>query len=140
MGYTSNNINGIGAVMSSGTSAGYNMNEGFYRNDPYKIVNFNQPIKEECMSEMKRFVNIYVIDLHPDVAGADSILYSEKERWLTISIEELWYEINLLELLKKHNEKRVKILDTNKTRETGKDTYLKPLTLENVNRRVMDIV
>lgn len=91
-------------------------------------------IKEE-KSTMgnRRIVNITVIDKDSNVSIEDAILYHETHVPTDMTDEEIWFDIKLDALIKKHNNKRFSIKDSNEAR-------LKPITMETVGRNITTVI
>ena len=89
--------------------------------------------------DMKRVVKVYVADPHKDVPLKDSLLYSGEEKMTDLTDQELFYEINIKEILDKHNEARVKMLDKDASKKAGKDIFLEPAKIRELVMTVVDV-
>jgi|SRR5215510_2683118 len=59
----------------------------------------------------RRVIKVYVVDTNDNVPLDRAILYQGEEKVTDLTDQELFYELNMAELLKKHNEFRVTLID-----------------------------
>lgn len=141
------------------TSA-YRMPDCGYNNPPWKqvppgksetqklveeIENFNKikPLKKEIVEDMlnqPRIVRIYIVDLDENLTLPDRLIFTSPETFTDATDTELFYDIDIKDLLAKHNEKRVKTLDKEATRDKGKDVFLEPVRVRDLYMTVSNIV
>lgn len=101
---------------------------------------FNQLIKEQPKMTEKpqpifRSVRVYLVDPDKKLNGYDlkeRILYQGEEFLTDGTDEELFYAIPIMDLLKKHNEKREATVDKDATRKAGKDMFLEPIRIRDL--------
>lgn len=86
--------------------------------------------------DARRLVRVFVSDPDPRVGLDDCILYRGSEHLTESTDQELYFELNIKELLDKHNEKRTKVVD-----DTVKDRteYLKPVKIRDLRMVVVEI-
>jgi hypothetical protein len=65
----------------------------------------------EASDSSKRIVRVYVVDPNPNVPIEDSLLYKMDEQFTDKTDRELYFDIPIKDLLKKHNAKRERITD-----------------------------
>jgi hypothetical protein len=59
----------------------------------------------------RRVIKVYVVDTNENVPLDRAILFQGEEKVTDLTDQELFYELNMAELLKKHNEFRVTLID-----------------------------
>lgn len=72
----------------------------------------------------RRIVKIFIIDPDTNIDLKDAVLYQGPEELTDLTDQELFFELDIKNLLKDHNEKRVKILNKKATEKAGKDVFL----------------
>ncbi len=87
------------------------------------------------MSE-RRLVRVLVVDTDENIPTSDALLHDSKEVFTDKTDQELYFDVPIQELLKAHNEKRVKILD--KEVKERKE-YLEPARIRDLNMLVITI-
>jgi hypothetical protein len=80
-----------------------------------------------------------VVDPNENVPMEDSIMW-QKECLTDETDVELLQQIGMVEILAKHNSKRVSILDKTRSIAAEKDIYLEPAKLRDVVSRVITVV
>lgn len=75
-------------------------------------VNQSQQNKmENVMSVVRRLVKVVIIDPNENIPLKDCILYSGDEQLTDLTDQELFFEIDIKQLLDAHNDKRTKVVD-----------------------------
>lgn len=87
----------------------------------------------------RRLVKVIIVDANKNISLDKALLYSGEEQFTDLTDEELFYEINLKPLLEKHNETRVKTLDKDATRTSGRDVYLEAAKIRDLSMTVVTI-
>lgn len=59
----------------------------------------------------RRLVKVVIVDNDENVPLKDCVLYSGEEQMTDATDQELFFEIDIKQLLDSHNEKRVKLID-----------------------------
>ncbi len=98
-----------------------------------------QPSDEEEEEEdtmPKRLVKVIIADPHKDVPVEDSLLYSGDELFTDLTDQELYFELNIKELLTMHNAKRVTF---KKEGSKDSDEKLKPARIRDLVMTVVQI-
>lgn len=97
-----------------------------------------QPKKEEVMPGA-RIVKVYIADPDEALDLEQRVLYKGDEKLTDLSDQELYFDINVGELLKEHNERRVKVLDKKATARANKDVFLEPIRVRDLKMVVVTI-
>ena len=92
------------------------------------------------MTEMKRrIVQVFIADPHEDVPLTEALLYKGEAKFTDATDQELFYEVPVAELLRTHNEKRVKWLEKESTKKAGKDIYLDPAKIRDLKMVIVNV-
>lgn len=92
------------------------------------------------MSDKIRLVRVLLVD--PDKRITDmkkAVLYDSEEHLTDATDQELYFDINVMELLAKHNAYRKTVLDEKATDRRGKDMFLKPIKIRDLTMNVVTI-
>lgn len=94
--------------------------------------------EEESMKKRQlRVVQIYIADRHPDVPLAKAIVYQSPEPFATdMSNQELYFTINIMELLSVHNDERITWVDKEATKQAGKEIMLEEIRISDLDMQV----
>lgn len=85
---------------------------------------------------MKRIVRVLIVDSDEEVPAEQSVLHDSGEQLTDADDQELFFEVNIKEILEKHNEVRGKIVDPEYTDRTE---YLQPLRIRDLKMQVVVI-
>lgn len=89
---------------------------------------------EEMADTSRRLVQVIIVDPHKRVPLDDCILYHGQPIMTDLDDQELFFSINIMDLLKKHNTKRVKW----KTKPTsGKGVALEPARIRDLAMNII---
>jgi hypothetical protein len=102
----------------------------------------DRPAKPQTkgQTEMQtRLVKVLIADSDKRVPLADRLLFEGDEQLTDLTDQELYFEIPIKEKLDAHNAKRVKIVDKESTRATGKETFLEPIRIRDLRMTVVTI-
>lgn len=84
----------------------------------------------------RRLVRVLVVDPNDNIPLNSSVIYKGDELLTDLTDQELFFEINIQELLKTHNEMRVKIVDK---RVKDRTEYLEPAKIRDLKMVVVTI-
>jgi len=84
----------------------------------------------------RRLVRVLVVDPNENIPLSDSVIYKGDELLTDLTDQELFFDISIQELLKTHNEKRVKIIDK---RVKDRTEYLEPAKIRDLKMVVVTI-
>lgn len=98
----------------------------------------NQPNQPE-KNVSARIVKVFVADADENVPLDKRVLYAGDERLTDATNQELYYEIPMGELLKKHNEYRTTLADKKATAKSGKDVMLEPIRIRDLKMIVVTV-
>lgn len=86
-----------------------------------------------------RIVKVFVADTNINIPLGERVLYSGEEKLTDLTDQELFYEINIGELLKTHNINRRAILDKAASDKFGRNIYLEEARVRDLKMVVVDI-
>lgn len=98
-----------------------------------------EQLKEQTMATQRRIVQVFIADPDEKVPLEEMVLYKGEQKATDLTDQELFFEVPINDLLKAHNEKRVKTVDKEATKATGKETFLEPIRIRNLKMVVVDI-
>jgi hypothetical protein len=85
-----------------------------------------------------RIVKVYIVDIHPDVALEKAIIYSSNgEKFTNLNDDELFFELPVMDLLAKHNEERIQVIDREASLQAGNNIYLEAARIRDLQMRVL---
>lgn len=84
----------------------------------------------------RRMVKVVIVDTNENIPLDQCVLYSGEEKVTDATDQELFFEIDIKELLAKHNEKRVKVVDKKVKERTE---YLEPAKIRDLKMVVVNI-
>lgn len=87
----------------------------------------------------KRIVRVFLADTDDNVPLTQSILHQTGEKLTDLNDQELYFEIPIQEVLKKHNELRATLLDKKASHRAGKDVFLEPVKIRDLRMTVVNI-
>ena len=94
--------------------------------------------KEEQMSQ-RRIVQVFIVDQDERVPLDSALLYQGEQMLTDATDKELFFEIDVKDLLERHNEQRAKILDKEASARLGRDVYLEPTRIRDLKMVVVTI-
>lgn len=126
----------FGWVGDSGVPDGFNQagRARTYR----EIAAVQSPIKHEenPMAATRRLVKVVIVDPDDNVPLDQCILYNGSEKLTDATDQELFFEINIQDILSKHNESRVKLVNK-KVKERTEN--LEPVKIRDLKMVVVNI-
>ena len=87
----------------------------------------------------KRIVKIYIADPDKKVDVGKSLLHSSEEYMTDLNDQELFFDMDIKEMIQKHNKKRILMLNDEASEKAGKDIFLKPIRVRDLTMTVVDI-
>lgn len=146
---TAFNLSGVGTLMNEDDLTNSYLKvaarQGFFKSavmdDPvsserHQKLHQSPKTEKETAHMTKRLVQVFIADPNDNVPMEDSLIYSGSQKLTDATNQELFFEINIQELLTKHNEKRVKLLDK-KVKERAE--YLEPAKIRDLKMVVVDL-
>ena len=94
--------------------------------------------KEEQMSQ-RRIVQVFIVDQDERVSLDQVLLYRGEQELTDATDKELFFEIDVKDLLERHNEQRAKILDKEASARSGRDVYLEPTRIRDLKMVVVTV-
>ena len=87
----------------------------------------------------RRIVQVFIADPNDNVPLTDSLLYKGDQKLTDATDQELFYEVPIIDILKAHNEKRVKMIDKEVSKKAGKDIFLEPAKIRDLKMIITNI-
>jgi len=114
------------------------LNEQQQAHQPKKARKARRIEKERNMTD-RRLVQVFVADPNENIPLDDCLLYKGEIKLTDSTDQELFYEIGIIEILTKHNEKRVTILDKDLMRQHGQEVHLEAARISDLSMTVVTI-
>lgn len=92
--------------------------------------------EEEDPMPSRRIVQVYIADPSEDVPLAKSVLYTGEQKMTDLTDQELFFEIDIRDLLAEHNEARGKIVNK---KVKDRTEYLEPIKVRDLKMVVVTI-
>ena len=103
---------------------------------PAQALNNALNIKDFPMAPARRLVQVIIADPNENVSLEDCILFKGEEKVTDATDQELFFELDIKDLLEKHNEKRIKIIDKKVKERTE---YLEPAKVRDLKMVVVTV-
>jgi len=87
----------------------------------------------------RRIVQVFIADPNENVPLERSVLYTGEQKLTDLNDTELYFELPMAELLKKHNDYRVKLVDKEASRKSGREIYLEPVRIRDLRMVVVTV-
>lgn len=97
----------------------------------------NQP--EIMASSTRRIVQVFIADPNENVPLEHSVLYRGDQKLTDLTDTELFFEVPMSDILKIHNDKRVKFVDKEATKRAGKDVLLDAVKIRDLKMVVVTV-
>lgn len=124
-------LNAVGLVGDFGNEAVMPFKIGA----PVKVPDFF--IQEKTMAaNTRRLVKVVIVDPNDNIPLDKCLLYNGEEKLTDATDQELFFEIDIKDLLAKHNEERVKLVDKKVKERTE---YLEPAKIRDLKMVVVNI-
>jgi hypothetical protein len=110
----------------------------------YQLHQFQpQPLerKVEIMTDKttRRIVQVFIADPNENVPLEKSVLYTGEPKLTDLIDTELFFEVPIQDLLKKHNEVRKTVVDKEASKRAGKDILLDPVKIRDLRMVVVTV-
>lgn len=86
-----------------------------------------------------RIVKVFIADTNENLPLEKRVLYSWDEKLTDLTDQELFYDINVSEILSKHNEYRKTVVDKKQAEKFGRDVFLEPARIRDLRMVVVDV-
>lgn len=86
-----------------------------------------------------RIVKVYIADPNLNLPLEKRVLHSGEEKLTDLTDQELFFEVPIAELLKKHNEYRRTVVDKAQAEKFGRDIFLEEARIRDLRMVVVDI-
>jgi hypothetical protein len=101
----------------------------------------NQPIAQFQQQKglpmsARRVVQVFIADPNDNIPLDDCLLFKGEEKLTDATDQELFFELDIKELLEKHNEKRVKVIDK---KVKDRTEYLEPAKVRDLKMVVVTV-
>ena len=87
----------------------------------------------------KRLVRVIIVDPHDDIPTEDAVLYMGTETFTDKTDQELFFDIPIGDMLKEHNERRVKVRDKKASKGKEREQFLEPARIRDLDMVVLTI-
>jgi len=115
-----------------GQKANEVLREEFQKRNP-----FARQLPNKIMS--KRLVRVFLVDPNENVPVLESVLYQSPEKLTDLTDQELYFEMPVQQLLNEFNIRRVTFLDKKASATRGKDVFLEPARIRDLQMTVLNI-
>ena len=88
---------------------------------------------------MRRIAQVFIADTNDNIALDKGLLYQGEPTFTDLTDEELFFELDMKTILEAHNAVRVATLDKKASKTSGRDVYLEPARIRDLNMVVLDI-
>jgi hypothetical protein len=97
--------------------------------------------REKIMADKtnRRIVQVFIADPNDNVPLDKSVLYTGEQKLTDLNDTELFFEVPIAELLKKHNAIRSTTLDKDASKKAGKDVVLDPARIRDLKMVVVTV-
>ena len=95
--------------------------------------------KEEDMTNKRRLVKVIIVDPNENVPLEDAVLYMGDEELTDLTDTEIFYDLDIKNILNTHNGTRVGIVDKDASKERDKDVYLEKIRIRDLKMVVLTI-
>lgn len=84
-----------------------------------------------------RIVKIFIADPNENLPLDKRLLHSGDEQLTDLTDQELYFEVPIADLLKKHNAMRATTIDKKQTEKFGRDVFLEPVRIRDLKMVVV---
>lgn len=113
----------------------------FY-NAPNNFVwtSIDQTPQQESKMQTRRIVQVFIADPNENVPLEKALLYQDEKPHLTdLTDQELFFELDIKEILLKHNEFRVTVVDKEASEGKNKDVLLESAKIRDLKMTVVSV-
>jgi hypothetical protein len=96
----------------------------------------NQPSKGNPMTTARRLVQVCIVDPNENVPLDKCLLFKGDKKLTDATDQELFFEIDIKDILEKHNSERIKIIDK---KVKDRTEYLEPAKIRDLKMVVVNI-
>lgn len=96
-------------------------------------------VANETKAQKRRVARVYIIDPDHRVPLDKCVIHTGDEKLTDLTDQELFFEIDLKDLLASHNKHRVTVLDEVATQKAGRDVFLKEARIRELLMQVVTI-
>lgn len=98
----------------------------------------NQAKEKHAMSNA-RIVKVFIADPNENLPLDKRVLHSGEEKLTDLTDQELFFEVPINDMLKKHNEYRVTVVDKKQAEKFGRDIMLEPVRIKDLKMVVVTV-
>lgn len=95
--------------------------------------------EEIPMTEQRRVVMVFIVDTDKNLPLENAVLHQGNQQFTDLTDEELFYELNIKEMIDQHNKTRAGILNKKVTEKMGRDVYLDPIRIRDLTMNVVAV-
>lgn len=120
------------------TTAGLGLGQAIRVGTP-KFVQLFDTDNPKPNETMRRLVKVFVADPNPNIPLDKALLYEGKEKFTDADDQELFFELNISQILEDHNKLRATLPDKPASQRAGKDIFLEPARVRDLRMVVVTI-
>lgn len=117
------------------TLPNYEPSPALKRHIPHQKTN-QPPMEILPVTASTRFVRVIVVDPNENISLEDRVIFNGSEKMTGLNDQELFFELDIKNLLAAHNAKRVKVIDKKVKERTE---YLEPAKIRDLKMVVVNI-
>jgi hypothetical protein len=119
--------------------AARNIHDKVYYGEQEESTQTEKGDLEMADQSKRRIVQVFIADPDVNVPLEQSLLYKGEQKLTDATDQELFYEVPIVEILMKHNDKRVKMLDKEASKKAGKDICLEVARIRDLKMIITNI-
>lgn len=96
------------------------------------------PAKDKDENQM-RVVKVYIADDDDNIKLEQRLLYTGDEKLTDFTDQELFFEVPINDILKKHNDVRAKTVDKKASDKFGREIFLEPVRIRDLKMVVVEV-
>lgn len=103
-----------------------------------EIAAMAAPAKDKDENQM-RVVKVYIADDDDNLKLEQRLLYTGDEKLTDFTDQELFFEVPINDILKKHNDVRAKTVDKKASDKFGREIFLEPVRIRDLKMVVVEV-
>jgi len=108
----------------------------------HTILDSLQPTtKEKKMADKssRRIVRVFIVDTDENIPLEKCLIFRGEEQFTDATDQELFFEVDIKNILEQHNTYRAGVLDKKQTNKLGKEIYLEPIKIRDLTMTVVNV-
>jgi hypothetical protein len=95
--------------------------------------------RKKAMQIDTRLVKVFIVDPNDSLSVDDRLIYKGDERLTDLTDQELFFELDMKEMLENHNVKRSHTIDKHAKPDDGKKPFLEPARVRDLKMQVVTL-